>query len=312
MPPTQQVQITLAPGANKSSTHSLRPFWITIAALTLSFSTVLLDLTRHALNESLHSHILLVPFISLYLIWLARPVLPAPARDADLLAAIFAALGILSLLSIFLLRSSNVSISFNDSLSLKVFSFCMFLFSASSFFLGRRMIASIAFPLAFLIVLVPLPDPLTAALEIASQFASAEVYSWMMNLSGATYFREGRTFVLPNLTIVVAQECSGIRSSLVLFLTSLIAGHLFLRTPWKRWVLALAVFPLGIVRNALRIYLLSMLSAHWNPDIIHSPIHHRGGPIFFALSLIPFFLLLLWLKKSDGKKLTHANSALSQ
>jgi exosortase/archaeosortase family protein len=85
----------------------------------------------------------------------------------------------------------------------------------------------------------------------------------------------------------------------VLFITSLIAGHLFLRSPWKKLILALAVFPLGIIRNAFRIYFLSMASAHWNPDIIHSPLHHRGGPIFFALSLVPFFLLLLWLKRSE-------------
>ena len=175
----------------------------------------------------------------------------------------------------------------------------MFFFAIAAFFLGTTFIKRIAFPLFFLLVLVPLPDAATAAIEIASQYASAETYSWFMNLSGATYYREGRTFVLPNLTLVVAQECSGIRSSLVLFITSLIAGHLFLRSPWKKAILALAVFPLGILRNAFRIYFLSMASAHWNPDIIHSPLHHRGGPIFFALSLIPFFLLLLWLKRSE-------------
>jgi hypothetical protein len=33
--------------------------------------------------------------------------------------------------------------------------------------------------------------------------------------------------------------------------------------------------------------------------MINSPIHRRGGPLFFALSLIPFFLLLLFLRKRD-------------
>jgi hypothetical protein len=33
--------------------------------------------------------------------------------------------------------------------------------------------------------------------------------------------------------------------------------------------------------------------------MIDSPIHHQGGPLFFALSLIPFFLLLLFLRKSE-------------
>jgi exosortase len=219
----------------------------------------------------------------------------------------FTALGLFALGIYFFIPGGESSISHNNYLSLTVFAFCMFLFAICGFFLGNGIFKVIAFPLGFLLFLVPLPDQVIANLEIASQYASAEVYSWMMDLSGATYYREERTFVLPNLTIVVAQECSGIRSSLVLFITSLVAGHLFLRTTWKKWLLALAVFPLGIVRNALRIYILSMLSAHWNPEVIHSPLHHRGGPIFFALSLIPFFIFLLWLKKSETKNIPQSN-----
>src|SRR5436190_24254488 len=123
-----------------------------------------------------------------------------------------------------------------------------------------------------------------------------------MNLSRASYFRQGLIFALPNLTIRVAQECSGIRSSFVLFITSLIAGFLFLRSPWHRAIFSIIVLPLGVLRNAIRIYFLSMASVHWNPNIIHSPLHHRGGPIFFALSLIPLFLLLFWFRKAEAKQ----------
>jgi hypothetical protein len=31
--------------------------------------------------------------------------------------------------------------------------------------------------------------------------------------------------------------------------------------------------------------------------MIDSPIHHKGGPLFFALSLIPLYLLLWWLRR---------------
>ena len=306
---THQAQIALATERSGSISSTYRSFWIAIGFLVLCFSRVLFDLGGHALNESLHSHIILVPFISAYLVWQLRGNLPHPQRSGFALPGIFSILGVAGLSVFAFLRFSGRILSHNDYLSLLVFSFCMFFFAVAAFFLGGAVIKKIAFPLFFLLVLVPLPDAATAAIEIASQYASAETYSWFMNLSNATYYREGRTFVLPNLTIVVAQECSGIRSSLVLFITSLIAGHLFLRSPWKKAVLALAVFPLGIMRNAFRIYLLSMASAHWNPDIIHSPLHHRGGPIFFALSLIPFFLLLLWLKKSE--KSEKPNSPVS-
>jgi hypothetical protein len=35
--------------------------------------------------------------------------------------------------------------------------------------------------------------------------------------------------------------------------------------------------------------------------MIHSWIHRQGGPVFFALSLIPFFLVLIWLRKTESK-----------
>jgi len=85
----------------------------------------------------------------------------------------------------------------------------------------------------------------------------------------------------------------------VLFITSVLAGYLFLRSPWKRAVLTLAVIPLAILRNGLRIATLALLCVQIGPHMIDSIIHRKGGPFFFALSLIPFFLLLFWLRSSE-------------
>jgi exosortase/archaeosortase family protein len=84
-----------------------------------------------------------------------------------------------------------------------------------------------------------------------------------------------------------------------LFITSILAGHLFLRSPWKRSVLAAAVIPLALLRNGFRVFTIGELCVHIGPQMIDSFIHRRGGPIFFALSLLPFFLLLFFLAKSD-------------
>jgi exosortase C (VPDSG-CTERM-specific) len=153
--------------------------------------------------------------------------------------------------------------------------------------------------MAFLIFMVPLPDAAVEALETASKFASAEAASFLINLSGTPNLRDGLVFHLPGIAIEVAQECSGIRSSWVLFITSLLASHLFLRSNWRRALLVLFVIPLGVVRNGFRIAVLAWLCVQYGPHMIHSIIHHRGGPLFFVLSLGPLFGVLWWLRRGE-------------
>ena len=50
------------------------------------------------------------------------------------------------------------------------------------------------------------------------------------------------------------------------------------------------VIPLAILRNGFRILVIGLLCVNVGPQMIHSLIHRRGGPLFFMLSLIPFFL----------------------
>ena len=106
-------------------------------------------------------------------------------------------------------------------------------------------------------------------------------------------------------------ECSGIRSSLVLFITSLIAGKMFLKSQTHRALLAAFIIPLAIIRNGFRIFTIGMLCVHIGPEMIHSPIHHKGGPIFFALSLIPFFAFLWYLRRRERNKSENSASIAS-
>jgi len=104
---------------------------------------------------------------------------------------------------------------------------------------------------------------------------------------------------MPGIVLEVAQECSGIRSSWVLFITSLLASYLFLQSAWRRTFLVLFVLPLGVIRNAFRILVIALLCVHIGPEMINSAVHRRGGPLFFALSLIPLFILMWWLRRGD-------------
>jgi exosortase C (VPDSG-CTERM-specific) len=267
-----------------------------VVFLTLVFSTHLVLLFVHVANSELHSYILFVPFVSAYLIYIQRRKLPSDYRSAPGWAMIplVAALGALAATWI-------LPLSHNDYLALFAFSFVCLLAAAGFLFLGRRWMAAAAFPFAFLFFLVPLPDRAVDWLETASQLASAEAANLFFNMSGTPAFRDGTFFALPGITIQVAQECSGIRSSWVLFITSLLAAHLFLKKPWRKSVLVAAVIPLGILRNGFRILVIGLLCVHVGPEMIHSAVHRRGGPLFFGLSLVPLFLLLWWLRRGEAR-----------
>jgi exosortase C (VPDSG-CTERM-specific) len=270
--------------------------------LVAAYIKPLLALASHAAHSELHSHILLIPFVSAYLIYIRRHALPRDYTFSVGWALVPLIAGAISLAAAWTPGVSGSPLSQNDYLTLMALSFVCFVAAGGFFFLGRKWMAAAAFPFAFLIFMVPMPDRVADFLETASKLASADAASMFFNISGTPVLRDGPFFQLPNITIEVAQECSGIRSSLVLFITSLLAANLFLKNPWRRIVLVAAVIPLGILRNGLRIVFIGLLCVHFGPEMINSIFHKRGGPPFFVLSLIPLFLLLWWLRRGEAAR----------
>ena len=267
-----------------------------------AFAQSLLALISYAAGSDLYSYILLIPFVSGYLLYLRRNQLPKDyAVDVPFamafLAAGFGVFGLTYWLHFVEQSSANA-----DYLGPQTLSFLCFLWAGGFFFFGRAWMQAAAFPLAYLIFLVPMPDVMANALETASKYASAEVANVLFHLTGMPVLRGGLVFQLPNITIEVAQECSGIRSSWVLFMTSILAANLFLKTSWRRIVLVLFVIPLAILRNGFRILVIGLLCVNVGPQMIHSAIHRRGGPLFFVLSLVPLLLLLAWLHKGEIRR----------
>lgn len=266
--------------------------------LTLLFIQPLTRLMLYAAQSDLHSHILLVPFIAGYLLYLQRGRLTAAYRSSIAGTATAGGIGIAALAAGIGWRGS---LSVNDGLALMALAFVSFVAAGGFLFLGSRWMAAAAFPVAFLIFMVPLPDAAVNWLENASALASAEAAALYFNLSGTPLMRHGTVFELPGIVLQVGQECSGIRSSWVLFIAGLLASHVFLRTRWRRIVLVAFVIPLGILRNGFRILVIGLLCVHVGPHMIDSIIHRRGGPFFFALSLVPLFLLLWWLRRQEQR-----------
>ena len=293
-----------------------RGFLIAAAVVTAAFALPLYELVRLSLKSELHSHLLLIPVVSWY-VWKfldgssradleigAPPTAIGPG--AAWRSALAGVLGLAAVAGYFYLRFIK-RLPVTEYLWAGVLGYLLVLLGVALRTVGCGRLRQHQFAIWFLAFFIPLPLALTDLMSIALQYGSAEVTDWMFQLSGVPVLREGLVFQLPRLVIRVAEECSGVRSTLVLLITSLIAGKMFLRTGWKRAALALATIPLGLLRNGARITVLGWLSVNVDPNVIHGPLHHQGGPIFFALSLVPLFGLLWWFRRSESSKTTTKN-----
>lgn len=277
-------------------------FFAALAALAVGFGAPLFHLARFAAGSELYSFALLMPWVSLYLVWLKKRSLLIESRPARGWGMAMLGGGCAVLAAYWLVTRTGLKLAEEDRLAFTTFSFILCLSGICFWFLGRETLRSLAFPLGILIFIVPLPAHVTGNIETFLQNGSAAVAEGLFNLSGMVFSREGLSFHLPGMRIQVAPECSGLHSSVVLLVVSLIAGHLFLRSAKARVALAAAVVPLALLRNGFRIFTIGQLCVHLGPQMIDSPIHRRGGPLFFVASLIPFLGLLLFLQRAERKK----------
>ena len=149
-------------------------------------------------------------------------------------------------------------------------------------FFGPEPFARELFPLLFLGFMIPFPDALVAARDQPSEGGSADVVAGLFTLT--------RHAVLSRRLSVLAADVRQSRlptnaaafdSSIALLLTSLLAGHVFLRSGWKKAILVLAVLPLALLKNAIRIVSLTLLRCYVNPSFLTGRLHHEGGIVFF-------------------------------
>ena len=146
---------------------------------------------------------------------------------------------------------------------------------------GTKAFRAAAFQMLFLLLMVPLPQSVTERVIFLLRTGSTQMAGFFFRLAGIPAFREGFKFSLPGIDIEVAEQCSGIRSGIAMLITSLLMGHLFLRSSWKKLCLVLAAIPVTIFKNGLRIVTISMLSVHPSLDSLTVLVHHvRRNSLF--------------------------------
>ena len=164
---------------------------------------------------------------------------------------------------------------------------------------GTTTFRALVFPLCLLFLIVPIPEHAVSWIVESLQYHSASTARVMFQMLRIPVTQEGVMLYIPNLGIEVARECSSIRSSSMLVLTTLILAHLFLRSWWRQALLVAAAIPLSVAKNGLRIVTIGTLGTRVDPGFLDGKLHHHGGIIFFAVAVAAVVLLLLILRRTE-------------
>jgi len=195
-----------------------------------------------------------------------------------------------------------------DAFVFSTATFVAWLIAICCWFLGRSAMRALVFPLGLLVFTIPIPAFILHWTETLMQHGSAAVAHRLFEATGMAVYYDDLLFQLPGITLHVAPECSGIRSTMAFLIVSIVTGFVFLRRPVHRGLLVAAVLPLALLRNGFRIFVIGEICVHYGPQMIDSFIHRRGGPFFFALSLVPFFVLVVGLQRRERPGRLRASS----
>ena len=166
-------------------------------------------------------------------------------------------------------------------------------------FAGVRMLRTLAFPLAVLLLAIPFPAIIFNRITFPLQLFASRLAATALPVFGVPVLREGNVIQLPQIQLEVAEACSGIRSLMTLFTVAVMYGYFMEKSTARRWVLALASLPIAVAANAVRIVGTGVCVQYWSPEKALGFFHEFSGWLIFVVSMMCLFLLhkLMSLKR---------------
>ncbi len=275
-----------------------RLFALLCVLVTLVFWRILEALLKLAVSDERYTYILAVPIISAAFLYLDRARIFCYLRYCP-------ALGIpLILLGLLIFVASRIWQSLSRGITAPAAGMLLVWVGAFTLCYGLTSLRSAGFPVWLLLLMVPIPSIVLDRLVAALQAGSAELAYILFRAVGVPVLRHGMVMSLPGIDIEVAQQCSGIRSTMALFVAGAVVSRVLLRTPWARSLAILCLAPIGMFRNAVRIVSISLLGVYVDRDFFFGNLHRQGGIPF---SLVGFAVLipLVWLLRKWELKM-HA------
>lgn len=262
-----------------------------LAGLTvILYAPVLKNLVADWWNNPDYGHGFLVPVFSGYVLWRERE----KWLNTEIKPSNFGLLVMLGAVVILLGGSLGAEL-FTTRISLLILLAGMILFLA-----GWKKLRAVSLPLAFLILMIPLPVLIYNQITFPLQLLASRFATFWLELVRVPVLREGNVLILPNYSLEVVEACSGIRSLMTLLTLAIAYGYLVERRRWVRYALAILMIPIAIVSNAIRIMGTGVLTFHFGPKAAEGFFHEFSGWIIFLAALVLMFFSH-WILRHIGK-----------
>ena len=271
-------------------------FALFVVGSVLVFWMPLKKLISFSLTHDYGSHVIFVVPASGYLIYLKRREVFSRVQ-----VSVFTGSSLFLAGTISGWEAHIYSRAQSDYFPVEILALVVLWLSGFMFCYGTRAFQTARFPLLFLLLLVPIPDVLIEKVIFLLQAGSAAAAYWLLRIFGVPVFKQGVILQLPTLDIEVAKQCSGIRSSLALLITTLLLGEFILRSGWRKALFVFSVVPILILKNGARIVAVSLLAIYVDRGFLHGWLHTSGGILFYLLGLVMLIPIMTALRKSEDK-----------
>jgi exosortase len=157
--------------------------------------------------------------------------------------------------------------------------------------LGWAHLRTLAFPLAFLLLMIPIPAIIFNQIAFPLQLFASRVGQEVLSLWGIPVLREGNVIVLATTTLEVAEACSGIRSLVSLLTLGVVYGYFTDPRNGVRVAVALMSVPVAIAANALRVAGTGIAAHYYGAAAATGFFHTFSGWLVFGVSLAMLFVV---------------------
>jgi len=271
--------------------------WICLSALF--FISPLAAFVRMSLSNDDASYLVLIPFICAWLLFAeSHKIFQDFSYDLGFCGGFLLLAGCVALSS----RFAGGLLSSGWQLSGYILSLALVWVAGFALLFGKTATRAGCFPLLFLFLMIPLPNFLLDQVIHLLQAGSAWITGAFFDFLGVPALREGLVFHLARVNIVVARECSGIRSSMALLIVALLVAHFRLKHFGNKSLFIAAGLFMMIVKNGIRIATLTLLAEYVDPGFLDGRLHHEGGVVFFVLALLLLLPVLSLLQRWESRR----------